>query len=141
MARYTRLSASEPLQSCVTVRQAWQCSGQSQRTPSVELAEMAAPDEQSAMQLTTLPPGLMEEVLDFLPPDSLLDAACVCRSWHHAVHMDKNKRISVAWYCKAFLQPGLVATFRTKPRILSYASQRRLLDLRESIGKMMMLQL
>lgn len=139
MARYSRLSVGEPLETFDAARQHEECSGRSEL--SVELTERVSPDEHAAVHLTSLPPGLMEEILDFLPPDSLLDAACVCRDWHHTVHTDKNKRFRVAWYCKAFLQPGLVATFRTKPRILSYASERRLLEFRESIGKMMMLQL
>lgn len=107
----------------------------------VGLTQTPSYEHQTAVHLCNLPAGVLDKILDHLPPDSLLHAACVCREWQQTVNTDKYKKVRVAWYCKGFLQPGLVASFRTRPQVLSFSSQRRLRDLREAIGKTMMLQL
>ena len=145
MARYRRLPTSETLQTFDTTLPTSGCSNELEQVRSVQLIDRAEFEEQRtvqqlSVQLHDLPAGLISGILDFLPPDSLLEAACVCRDWQHVVHTDKSKHTRVAWYCKAFVQPGLVAAFRTKPRLISRTSERRLLDFRERIGKLMLLQ-
>lgn len=139
MARYSRVATEDDPPPCCQDTDPTCCST-STRPQVIELAQDLAPDTNSAVQLQDLPGGLIDKILDQLPPDSLLDAACVCRDWQQTVHTDKYKKVRVAWFCKSFLQPGLVASFRTRPQVLSFSSQRRLQHFREGIGKAMMLQ-
>lgn len=87
-----------------------------------------------------LPQHLVDRVLDSLPPDALLNASRVCKAWRHTVHQDDYKCKRVAWHHKSFVQPGIVAGFRTKRRVLSYAAERRLDELTDRVGKTMLLQ-
>ena len=140
MSGYSRIATEDTADSNYSDPDVASCSTYIQ-PQLAELTQTHFYQHQTAVQLCNLPAGILDTILDHLPPDSLLDAACVCREWQRTVYTDKYKKVRVAWYCKSFLQPGLVASFRTRPQVLSFSSQRRLRELREAIGKTMMLQL
>lgn len=90
--------------------------------------------------LQSLPEYLINQVLDQLPPDSLMTASYVCKSWYQLIQQDQFKRKRLAWHHKSFLLPGYVAHFKAKRKILSCSAERRLQVLAERIGKTMLLQ-
>ena len=91
-------------------------------------------------KLQSLPQHLLDKMLDRLPPDDLMNACQVCKVWHDLIQQDCYKCKRLAWHHKSFVQPGSVANFRTKRRVLSYTAERRLIQLTDSVGKTMLLQ-
>lgn len=91
-------------------------------------------------QIQSLPQHLLDMVLSRLAPDDLMSAYQVCKVWHDLIQQDRDKCKRLAWQHKNFIQPGLVANFRTKRRLLSYTAERRLDELTDSVGKTMLLQ-
>lgn len=91
-------------------------------------------------QIQSLPQHLLDMVLSRLAPDDLMSAYQVCKVWHKLIQQDRDKCKRLAWQHKSFIQPGLVANFRTKWRLLSYTAERRLDELTDSVGKTMLLQ-
>lgn len=91
-------------------------------------------------QIQSLPQHLLDMVLSRLAPDDLMSAYQVCKVWHDLIQQDGDKCKRLAWQHKSFIQPGLVANFRTKRRLLSYTAERRLDELTDSVGKTMLLQ-
>ena len=87
-----------------------------------------------------LPHQLLDTVLDNLQPDTLLVASQVCRLWQRVTQQDQYKCRRLAWHYKSFVQPGAVATFRAKRRVLSCTAERRLAELTDRVGKTMLLQ-
>lgn len=94
----------------------------------------------STSQLQNLPEHLLDKMLDELPPDDLMNASEVCKVWQDLVQQDLYKCERLAWYHKSFVQPGCVAKFTTKRRLLSYTAERRLNELTNSVAKTMLLQ-
>ncbi|DBA91705.1 TPA: hypothetical protein ACH3X1_003303 [Trebouxia sp. C0004] len=90
--------------------------------------------------LQSIPEHLINNILDQLPPDSLIKACYVCKSWNRLIQQDQYKCKRLAWHHKSFLAPGHVAKFRAKKRLLSCAAERRLNELTERVGKTMLLQ-
>jgi len=90
--------------------------------------------------LQSIPEHLINSILDQLPPDSLIKACYVCKSWNQLIQQDQYKCKRLAWHHKSFLAPGHVAKFRAKKRLLSCAAERRLNDFTERVGKTMLLQ-
>ena len=91
-------------------------------------------------QLQNLPQHLLDKMLDRLPPDDLMNAYQVCKVWHDLIQQDCYKCKRLAWHHKSFIQPGYVANFKTKRRLLSYTAERRLNEFTGSVGKTMLLQ-
>lgn len=90
--------------------------------------------------LQSIPDHLINNILDQLPPDSLIKACYVCKSWNQLIQQDQYMCKRLAWHHKSFLAPGHVAKFRAKKRLLSCTAERRLNDLTERVGKTMLLQ-
>lgn len=90
--------------------------------------------------LQLIPEHLINNILDHLPPDSLIKACYVCKSWNQLIQQDQYKCKRLAWHHKSFLAPGHVAKFRAKKRLLSRAAERRLNEFTERVGKTMLLQ-
>jgi len=90
--------------------------------------------------LQSIPEHLINNILDQLPPDSLIKACYVCKSWNQLIQQDQYQCKRLAWHHKSFLAPGHVAKFRAKKRLLSCAAERRLIELTERVGKTMLLQ-
>ena len=88
----------------------------------------------------SIPQHLLDKVLDSLPPDDLMNALQVCKVWQGTIQEDSYKCKRLAWHHKSFVQPGHVASFTTKRRLLSCTAERRLNELTESVGKTMLLQ-
>ena len=91
-------------------------------------------------QLQSLPEHLLDKMLERLPPDDLMNAYQVCKVWQDLIQQDLYRCKRLAWHHKSFVQPGHVAKFRTKRRLLSYTAERRLNELTHSVGKTMLLQ-
>ena len=91
-------------------------------------------------QLQSLPQHLLNKMLDRLPPDDLMNAYQVCKIWHDLIQQDCDKCKRLAWHHKSFVEPGYVANFRRKRRLLSCTAERRLNELTDSVGKTMLLQ-
>ena len=91
-------------------------------------------------QLQSLPQHLLNKMLDRLPPDDLMNAYQVCKVWHDLIQQDCYKCKRLAWHHNSFVEPGYVAKFRTKRRLLSCTAERRLNELTASVGKTMLLQ-
>lgn len=107
--------------------------GTTESQPSCDLSACTS-------QIHSLPQHLLEMVLDSLAPDDLMSAYQVCKVWHNLIQQDRDKCKRLAWQHKSFIQPGLVAHFRTKRRLLSHTAERRLDELTDSVGKTMLLQ-
>lgn len=88
----------------------------------------------------SLPQHVLDRVLDSVPPEDLMSASQVCKAWHNTIQQDRYKCKRLAWHHKSFVQPGCVANFRTRRRLLSCTAERRLNEVTESVGKTMLLQ-
>ena len=150
--KYARLNCeAEPI-SCSDTRSNSCCSqnpfgrrnlpSQEQATTATCTAEPHPTQDRPSpdLQLQSLPEHLTNRVLDGLPPDSLLSASQVCKSWKQLIQQDQYKCKRLNWHHKSFLEPGNVAKFRAKKRLLSCATEHRLTDLTERAGKTMLLQ-
>ena len=146
--KYTRLSCQQDSRACFDVRSINCCAnipgGQClslEGPPATALADSCSHvDIPANSLLQSLPEYLINQVLDQLPPDSLMTASYVCKSWYQLIQQDQFKRKRLAWHHKSFLLPGYVAHFTAKRKILSCSAERRLQVLAERIGKTMLLQ-
>lgn len=91
-------------------------------------------------RVQSLPQDVLDRVLDSVPPEDLMSASQVCKVWHNTIQQDQYKCKRLAWHHKSFVQPGCVANFRTRRRLLSCTAERRLSEVTESVGKTMLLQ-
>lgn len=148
--KHPRLTSQAELIICFDVRSIGCCSASpftrlSQSTEELSTSVAADPlpacaTQATGEQLQLLPAHLVNKILDSLPPDSLLNASQVCTSWQQLIQQDQYKQKRVAWHHKSFLQPGHVASFKAKKRLLSYATQHRLTGLTTRVGKTLLLQ-
>lgn len=90
--------------------------------------------------IQSLPHHLLDRVLDGVSPEDLTSALLVCKAWHNIIQQDHYKCKRLTWHHKSFVQPGCVANFRTRKRLLSCTAERRLNEVTECIGKTMLLQ-
>ena len=113
----------------------------SEETPATSSAQFKSHKNLPGNHLPqSLPEHLINTILDQLPPDSLIKACYVCKSWNQLIQQDQYKCKRLAWHHKSFLAPGHVAKFRAKKRLLSCAAERRLNEFTERVGKTMLLQ-
>ena len=149
--KYARLACQEPSVGCCDSERRCCCSanpfGWQQLTmneppgPCKAAPELPGDDGQStSYSLQSLPSHLINLILDNLPPDSLLDASRVCKSLQHTIWQDRYMCRRLSWHHKCFIQPGNVASFKAKKRLLSCAAEHRLSELTDKVGKTMLLQ-